>query len=299
MLRIAFILTLCCVAASANAAMLLNFGPASDGGVRLTATYNGTLTMQITDPRFCNVGNMSGEIVTGGSSLRDSLRFADLIDESIIADGSPLEIEYVRFGNHVPMTSADVADAALARVQSPQTAVTGAAAVIEPEAVVARVGGVTLAAADENPLPRELLKSGPSDVFELGWIEAAKICGAMFSSVMTNDQRHAEPLAESRERQQHLALNEQIAGAAAGHHQISRIEDHHFGVLDRGFERRHVGRVVESRYVGDQREVGDVFKLPALPRGDAATRLLDRSGPASAEKIITRLADRTLNFSRK
>ena len=105
MLRIALALTLCCAAASVDAAMLLNFEPASDGGVRLTAHYSGTLSMQVTDPRFCNVGNMSGEILTGGSFDRNSLRFADLIDENIIADGDSLEVDYVRFGNHVSRDS--------------------------------------------------------------------------------------------------------------------------------------------------------------------------------------------------
>jgi hypothetical protein len=105
MLRIAFASLLCCAAVPADAAMLLNFEPASDGGVRLTAHYSGTLSMQVIDPRFCNVGNMSGEILTGGSSDRDSLRFADLINENIIADGDSLEIDYVRVGNHVSRDS--------------------------------------------------------------------------------------------------------------------------------------------------------------------------------------------------
>ena len=85
--------------------MLLNFEPAFDGGVRLTASYSGALTMQVTDPRFCNVGSMSGELLTGGNDDRISLRFADLINETIIADGDPLEIDYVRFGNHASRDS--------------------------------------------------------------------------------------------------------------------------------------------------------------------------------------------------
>ena len=102
MLRVAFasILILHCAAASADAAMLLNFSPAYDGGVRLTASYSGTLTMQVTDPRYCGVSSISGELLAGGDDTRASLRFADSIVETIIADGSPLEIDYVRFGNH-------------------------------------------------------------------------------------------------------------------------------------------------------------------------------------------------------
>jgi hypothetical protein len=105
MFRIAIAFTLCCTSASAHAAMLLNFEPAFDGGVRLTAHYNGELTMQITDPRFCNVGSISGELLTGGNDDRTSLRFADSINENIIADGDPLEIDYVRFGNHASRDS--------------------------------------------------------------------------------------------------------------------------------------------------------------------------------------------------
>ena len=101
MLRIAIALAIGCIAASAHAAMMFNFQPASDGGVRLTAHYSGTLTMQVTDSRFCNVSGISGELLTGGSTARDSYRFADLIDETIITDGKSLELEYVRFGNHV------------------------------------------------------------------------------------------------------------------------------------------------------------------------------------------------------
>lgn len=73
--------------------------------MRLTARYNDMLTMQVTDPRFCNVSGISGELLRGGSFARDSYRFADLINENIVADGVSFDINYVRFGNHVSRDS--------------------------------------------------------------------------------------------------------------------------------------------------------------------------------------------------
>jgi hypothetical protein len=196
---------------------------------------------------------------------------------------------------HSPGSPAEVVtDYALGDVDGPAAGVAGRAADAEPELVVARAGLVGLAAADEQPLPRELLDAGEGEVLELRGLVRVL---AVLAEVVDEDRRGPGLEAGLGDRLEQGADVEEVGGVelAVGAEQaeVEGIDDDHLDAL-RAEELDEPG---ELRRVGERRQLEppvdaalEVGQVDPLGGADPPGGLLDRrvAGLAGEEQDLDR-----------
>ena len=166
---------------------------------------------------------------------------------------------------------------ALVNINGPQRAMTGRASNAQPKLMLAGARHIVLAAADEQPLPRELREARPRQIIKLGRLMVLLTLRGLLG-VMRDDESGTVAMTDFIHGTQQSALGLDVIGVRAGHTKIRGVDDDHFALplLDHSLHFVQVLAIVEPRQELREVQVLDARKLNTLGVTDSTCRFLQR-----------------------